>query len=1065
MNLIKNLTNAKYKKDMGLLNMTHDFFALYVKELLKNEEKSILIVTPNGLDARNIFKSFVSDDVLLFEDDNLSYSNNAYKSPELMVDRITILFDLLEKKNRIIVTDLNGYLKKLPEVNSFENSFIDLKINKCIERSDLINRLIYLGYERTSFVSKMGDFSVRGYIIDLFPPNTNDPVRVEFFDDSIESIRSFDLDTQKSISNLDSIKIIPFNEIIGNKSNTIYSYMNDPIVIYKDYKQLQFAQNKFFEESVDSEIDINNYYCTLSEIIVKDKMYYFDFDDISNMNLSDIKDYNSISVPCFNSNLLEINKFFSKTLLDDKTIILCLETKNVNDFLEHINYSYVFTDFNNIVEGKINIISFRITSGFEVGSYIFLTDYELFNKKSIVYKKVRFKNTTKISNLSKLDVGDYVVHSLNGIGIYNGIKTLKKNGISADYLEIIYAGDDKLYIPVSKIEYISKYVGKDGYTPKINALNSTSWIKAKNRIRNKIKIEAERLIKVAAEREVKKGFSFSKDGPMQAMFESDFMYTLTPDQERAINEIKADMENNTPMDRILCGDVGYGKTEVAFRAMFKAVLDGKQVLYLCPTTFLCRQQYDVAVNRFKNYPFNIGVLNRFVSIKETKELLEKLKNGEIDILFATHRGLSSDVVFKDLGLFVVDEEQRFGVVQKEKIKQMKSNIDILTLTATPIPRTLQMAILGIRDLSLIETPPKNRKAIMTYITPFDKKMVREIIYKEVSRGGQVFILYNNIIDIESKVNMFRNLMPDVKIDFAHGKMRKDKFEKVMDDFVNHKFDVLVCTTIIETGVDIPSVNSLIIMESNRFGLGQLYQIRGRVGRSDVLAYAYLMYDKGSVLTEKAMKRLKVIKEFNSLGSGFSIAAKDLSIRGAGDILGSDQAGFIDTVGIDLYMKMLNEEVERLKGNEVNSKEDDLNLFISSHIKDEYVKDEDVKIEIHKLINSIKSEKDLLDIKRQLIDRFGKIDFDLEVYLEEELFQIYCKKLGISKVIDNNKYREIVIPINDNFNYEDLFLKSLTINNSFKISYKNKKLIISLFYSKSKNKHVVFDYNRLLKELL
>ena len=820
-------------------------------------------------------------------------------------------------------------------------------------------------------------------------------------------------------------------------------------------------------DSVELDYDFDSFYFNFSSINVKKRMYYFDFDsDVSNINLSQTIDFKIKSVPKFGENFDEINKYVKNAIGNNKTVVICIATTNVNRFLDELDFSYILTDFDNVLPGKVNIVKDRLSEGFEKDNYIFLTDYELFGRKTITPRKSRFKNTSKIRDLSKLEVGDYVVHSLHGIGIYNGITVLKKNGVLGDYLEVLYAKGDKLYIPASKIELISKYNGKDGYVPTINSLSSTAWAKAKMRIREKIRIEAERLIRVQAERKVKKGFAFSKDSPLQEMFESEFIYDFTADQERATLEIKSDMESVSPMDRILCGDVGYGKTEVAFRAMFKAVFDNKQVLYLCPTTLLCRQQYDVALERFKNYPVNIGILNRFESPSSIRKTLDKLKSGEIDIVFATHRGLSDDVAFRDLGLLVVDEEQRFGVIQKEKIKEMKSNIDVLTLTATPIPRTLQMAVLGIKNLSLIETPPKNRKSVVTYVTPFDKKLVREIVYKEVSRGGQVFILYNRVEDIESKVNMFRELLPDVSINFAHGKMDKDSFEDVMNDFVENKFDVLVCTTIIETGIDIPNVNSLIIMDADRFGLSQLYQIRGRVGRSDTLAYAYLMYEKGRVLTEKAVKRLKVIKDFTSLGSGFAIAARDLSIRGAGDILGSDQAGFIDSVGIDLYMKMLDEEVNRIKGIEVKEESDDsIVLNVSSHIKDSYVSDEDVKIEIHKLVNEIDSFETLKKTKNLLEDRFGPCDDDLISYMNEQLFENLCKKLGILRVFDNNIYREVFLDkdTSSKINYEDLFIKALDINKRFSFSYKNDLIGIKLLYDDTDN--MANSFNNLFKELL
>ena len=501
--------------------------------------------------------------------------------------------------------------------------------------------------------------------------------------------------------------------------------------------------------------------------------------------------------------------------------------------------------------------------------------------------------------------------------------------------------------------------------------------------------------------------------------------------------------------------------------MFKAVLDNKQVLYLCPTTLLCNHQYTSALDRFRNYPVNIGVLNRFVSSKDITKTLKGLFDGSIDIVFCTHRGLSNDVVFRDLGLLVIDEEQRFGVAHKEKIKEIKSNVDVLTLTATPIPRTLQMAVLGIKNMSLIETPPRNRKSVATYVVPFDKKLVREVIYKEIGRGGQVFILYNRTFDIDRKLASLKTLAPDISFGIAHGKMNKDQFENVMNDFTNGRFDVLLCTTIIETGVDIPNVNSLIVLDADRFGLSQLYQIRGRVGRSDRLAYAYLMYEKGKVLTEQAMKRLRVIKEFTSLGSGFAIASRDLSIRGAGDILCSEQAGFIDTVGMDMYLKMLNEEVLRLKGEEIpDSFDEPLNINISSHIKDSYVSDEDVKIEIHKKINTIDSYDSLFEVKKELEDRFGPVDDDLFVYMNEQLFESFVSRIGIVRVFDNNIYREVFFDkkISESINYEEFFVKGIGINKNFIFSYKNNMLGIKLMY-KDASSHVVMYFNDLLRELL
>ena len=1066
MNVLDKIVNFSYKRDTGLFNLSGGFFVLVVKKMFEDIKRPVLIVTANMLEARNLYNKFHDDNVILFEDDDISFSDGTSVSPELKVERINTLSDLTVNNKRIVVTDVKGFTRKLTGVKEFSNRNILLKKNSAFSQEKIVEDLVSFGYNRVSIVDKMGDFALRGFVLDIFPVNADNPIRIEFFGDDIESIRYFNSSDQKSIKEIDEFLVLPFNED-DNGGASFCDYLDDPIVIYKDYNQVKFAYEKAVSDSLELNYDYFNFYWDISEIKVKEALYYFDFDsDLNGIRLSNTVSFDIKSVPMFGENFEAINKYVNDSLKAGKTIVLCVGTSNISRFLEELDFPHVLTDFEHVLPGKVNVVNEMLAEGFEKDNYIFLTNYELFGRRSVMPRKMRFKNTSRIRDLSKLEIGDYVVHSFHGIGVYNGLKSLKKAGVLSDYLEVLYAKGDKLYIPASKIELISKYNGKDGYVPTISTLGSTAWYKAKQRIREKIKIEAERLIRIQAERKVKKGFAFSKDIPLQQMFESEFQYDFTADQERATLEIKNDMESSAPMDRILCGDVGYGKTEVAFRAMFKAVLDNKQVLYLCPTTLLCRQQYDVALERFSNYPVNIGILNRFISNYEIKKTLEKLKNGEIDILFATHRGLSDDVVFRDLGLLVVDEEQRFGVIQKEKIKEMKSNVDVLTLTATPIPRTLQMAVLGIKNLSLIETPPKNRVAVITYVTPFDKKLVREIVYKEVSRGGQVFILYNRVEDIESKVKMFSDLLPDVSINFAHGKMDKDTFEQVMSDFVDNKFDVLVCTTIIETGIDIPNVNSLIIMDADRFGLSQLYQIRGRVGRSDAIAYAYLMYEKGRVLTEKAVKRLKVIKDFTALGSGFAIATRDLSIRGAGDILGSDQAGFIDSVGIDLYLKMLDEEVSRIKGTFVPEESDDsISINVSSHIKDSYVSDEDVKIEIHKMINDIDSFETLNKVKSSIEDRFGPCDKELISYMNEQLFENMCKKLGILRVFDNNIYREIFLgkDASKEIDYEDLFIKALDINKHFNFSYKNDLISIKLLYKDSLD--LTASFNSLLKELL
>ena len=657
-------------------------------------------------------------------------------------------------------------------------------------------------------------------------------------------------------------------------------------------------------------------------------------------------------------------------------------------------------------------------------------------------------------------------HGIHGIGRYDGLKTIVKNGLKKDYLTITYRDNDKLYIPVEKLDLITKYSSGDASIPKLNKLGSHEWQKTKAKARKHAEDIAEDLLKMYAIRESKKGFAFDKDGKEQIEFEKEFDHTETPDQLRVTEEIKKDMESDKPMDRLLCGDVGYGKTEVAFRAIFKAIISGKQAAILCPTTILSSQHFQNAIERFKSFPVDIALLNRFVSPKETKETLEKLKTGQIDLLIGTHRILSDDVKFKDLGLLVIDEEQRFGVKHKEKIKEYKNNVDVLTLSATPIPRTLQMSIAGIRSLSLIETPPVDRYPIQTYVLAENKQIIKDAIYKELARNGQVFILYNKVANIDIELMEIQNLVPEAKIGVAHGQMNKNDLEQVMMDFTNKKYDILLCTTIIETGIDIESANTLIVIDADHFGLSQLYQIRGRIGRSNKIAYCYLMYAPNKVLSEVATKRLKVIKDFTELGSGFAIAMRDLSIRGAGDILGSEQAGFIDSIGIELFMQMLNEEVSKLKGEtpkEEETKDTPPLIDVETSISDNFVSDEDLKIEIHKKICSIDSYKSLNEIKNELEDRFGKLSEDLIIYMHEELFEKQAKTLNINHIKQTKNSVEITLDkeLTNKIDGETLFFETSNLTRMFRFSMKFDRLTITLDTIKL-DKHFIYYLLDLLK---
>ena len=665
--------------------------------------------------------------------------------------------------------------------------------------------------------------------------------------------------------------------------------------------------------------------------------------------------------------------------------------------------------------------------------------------KSSKYQKF-LKDTTKIYNKEELNPGDYVVHQEYGIGKYLGIQTKEVRNNLNDYLCVEYSGDSKLYIPVENIYVLEKYIGSKDKLPKLNSLNSKEWQKKKEKIKEKTREIAKKLIKVQAERDSKIGFKYKEDTLEQIEFENDFEYNETQDQKRAIEDVKKDMEGPHPLDRLICGDVGFGKTEIAMRAAFKAVDNGKQVAYLAPTTVLTRQHFYTFKERFEKYGVRVELLNRFVNEAKQKTILDGLKKGYVDIVIGTHRILSKDIVFKDLGLLIVDEEQRFGVEHKERIKMLKSMVDVLTLTATPIPRTLQMALSGLRDLSLIETPPKNRLPIQTYVLESNDSVIREAINREMGRGGQVFYLLNRISELDHIRSKIHKLVPKAKIGLIHGRMEKEEIENELVQFLDKNYDILICTTIIETGIDIPNANTLIIERADILGLSQLYQIRGRVGRGERLSYAYLMYDKNKIITSNAAKRLEAIKEFTELGSGYKIAMRDLAIRGSGDILGSEQSGYIDAVGMDLYMKLLNEAINEEKG--LPKEEDNIRKYhidVSRHVDEKYVEDDAIRIEIHQSISKIKSREQINMLIKEYTDRYGKLSKQILLYMEEKYLEYLLKKLDVESYKETTDEIKIVFDedISSRMNATKLFDLSIDMKLKYKFDYRNKRIIIKI----------------------
>lgn len=1072
--------------------------SLYIYNYFIKKKNGVLVVFNSLYEANDIYNRLINytDKVLFFPMDDFITSEITNISPEFLVDRISTLNKLVYDDNYIVITNLMGYLRYLPSSQLYKSKIINLKKGSEINRDNFISNLFDLGYEKVPIVSKTGEMAIRGYVIDIFPIEFDNPIRIEFWGDNIDNIKFFDIDSQLSDKELDEIKIFPYTEFLiddilgddivkkqkyllnySDDVSCIWNYFKNGTLFYYDYNQIKTGYSLLRENIIEYDKEVNDsilckYMWDINDINVKDCIYIMDIDNLIDLKMNDVK-YLSYDIVNYNGNFEKLKMDLFKYINSNKTIIFCIDNKNVVkriiNYLE-IDDNIIYTDEKNIINNKINFINKYIYSGFIYNNYVVISSNDLFGN---IEEKKKFKNKfkvgTKISNINNLEKGDLVVHVDHGIGKYIEICTLVKNGMKKDYIKLLYADGDILYLPVEKIDKITKFNGNEGVFLKLDSLGSDSWNKRKARVKKKLESIAADLIKVSVEREASKGYAFSHDDENQIVFENKFNYDATSDQLRATEIIKKEMEKPKPMDMLLCGDVGYGKTEVAFRAIFKAVNDGKQVAYLCPTTILSSQQYKSALNRFVDFPINIALLNRFTSEKDEKIILEKLKSGKIDILFGTHKILNEKIDFKDLGLLVIDEEQRFGVLHKEKIKKYKSSIDVLTLSATPIPRTLQMSMSGIRGLALIETPPEKRRPIQTYVIPENKNIVKDAIYKELSRNGQIFILFNNINKIESKLEKIHNLVPEASIKFAHGRMSKDHLENIMIDFIDHKFDILLCTTIIETGIDIPNVNTLIIFDADHFGLSQLYQIRGRIGRSDRIGYAYMMYNGKKELNDLAVKRLKTIKEFTELGSGFKIAMRDLSIRGAGDILGSEQSGFIDSIGIDLYLKMLKEEVEKLKGIKKDEKEDMFNkplIEVDTHISDNYVPDDEIKIEIHKMINDIDSLNDINNVKNILGNRFGKVTDDMIIYMHEEWFEKQARELNIIECKQTKNFVEIVLPkdVSLKIDGEKLFFTAYEICKYFRFSYSNNKIHIILDTIKL-DKHFIFYLNNLLEEII
>ena len=1009
-----------------------------------SSKKNLLLVYPTLNEATEIYnelKNYV-EDVYLFPEDDIITKKAIAASPELLFMRANLLNKINDNTQKIVIVHLNSFIKKLPSKKLYIDRKINLKVGQEINREELIKKLVEIGYKKESVVYDTSDFSVRGFVIDVFPITEQNPVRIEFFDNQIEKIKYFNPETQITTDSIDSISI----GIISDESNeeptlSLRDYLNDHLTVITNYNQLLEQEKMLIPQLRYLEIEDSLF--SVKKLVKDDDIY---LDTINN------KKYD-----------LKIDSKEIEKYNDDKK-------RFVEDIIKHNGTLYTnnekFVKYIKSIEKSIKIKKDTLNHGFVYNNKYYFSEFDLY---STYLGKEKIKSTqygTKIMSIDNIKNGDYVVHRKSGIGIYRGLKTLEKNGLKKDYLLIEYKGNDKLYMPVEDITKLYKYSAKEGSRPVINKLNSIEWTKTKLRIKERIKNITGELLKLYKERNIATIEPFKKDDENQVIFESEFEYEETPDQLKAAEEIKRDMEKSRPMERLLCGDVGYGKTEVIFRAIYKTVINGKQVAYLCPTTLLSHQQYDSAIKRFKNHGVNIELINRHFTNKAIQEKLNRLKEGKIDVIIGTHRLLSKDVEFKNLGLLVIDEEHRFGVEQKEKIKKYKSNVHILSVSATPIPRSLQMSLVGIRDLSLIESSPKNRYPVQTYVIEYNEMLIREVILKEISRKGQAFILYNNIYNMDKLYDKMRKLIPEARFCYAHGKMSKDEMQDIMYDFTNYKYDVLISTTIIENGIDIPNANTIVVIDSDKYGLSQLYQIRGRVGRSDKIAYAYLMYKKEKVLSTTSIKRLDAIKEFTELGSGYKISMRDLAIRGAGDILGKEQAGFIDSIGVGMYLDLINEEVNGIDLDAEEENSDNTSLDVETHIGEEYSDESEIIIDLHKKINGITTKKELKEVLSEIRDRFGVTNVNLEIYAHEKYLEKLLEQTKIS-IIENDNLKVTLKLKKEVFNdlkIETLFYEAVKITTKFNFIYKGNAINITLLKA-SLDKNYIYYLVDLLELIL
>lgn len=1040
-----------------------DVEKLHVLAGIFNETKRpMVLVTYNEIQARKLYqdlKKLIKQTYFFPKKEITSYDYVA-QSKEIEYKRIDVLNKMyLAKKQKepiIIVTTIEAVMQKMVAKDTLYQNVIDFEVGKTYLLDGIKEKLVGLGYERSDLIENKGQFSIRGGIVDV-GLSEKIGVRIEFWGDEVDSIRFFQISSQRSTEMLKEITIFPAHElIVQDLSEAVKNIQEKYPEEIEDIELIKNGDyiskiNKYFNEFYENQASFLDYMSDeylllldekskinqresniiednnklIASLVEKEKFVPEAIENISKFEYN--FEEKQIIYLEQNDSIKNIQKYYFETreinfynlqldlLLADivtyqknkkKVVLLAgneISAKKLCNILKEnqINYKHE-QEAENVKPGEIIVTIGGFSSGFENYDLNLIVVSLQNNFEEPVKRKKKLSSTFKDSEkivFADLKPGDIVVHQTHGIGQFIGVNTITADGVTKDYIKIKYRNDDILYVPTNSLDSVRKYIGGgDNSSPRLNKLGGKEWSATTSKVKKNLEAVAKDLIELYAKRQKIKGFSFSPDTPWQKQFEDSFPYTETDDQLRCIQDVKKDMEKPQPMDRLLCGDVGYGKTEVAIRAAFKAVMDQKQVAYLVPTTILANQQYEEFKTRMQEFAINVELLNRFKTKKEQDEIIKKLKLGEVDVVVGTHRLLSEDVNFKDLGLLIIDEEHRFGVKDKEKIKKLRTNIDVLTMTATPIPRTLHMSIVGVRDMSVIYEPPHNRKPVQTYVFEYDQEVITEAITKEIERGGQVFYLFNQVEGIEKKANEISMLVPEAKVGFAHGKMSGRELEEIMESFINHEINVLVCTTILESGIDIPNANTIIVENADRLGLAQLYQIRGRVGRSDKQAYAYITYKRDKLLSEVADKRLKAIKEFTEFGSGFKIAMRDLEIRGAGSMLGEMQHGHMEQVGYDTYCKLLDEVIKEMQGIEVVEEQDvQIDLAVSSYIPDNFIENSSQKIEIYQNIALCRTEEELQNVIDEVIDRYGRLPKELENLIDIARIKQLARKANILKI--------------------------------------------------------------------